>query len=125
MAVLTDITSTHWTFDINTPGRIVQGLQSIKQCVLLILTTQKGTDPLRPDFGCSAFDFIDQPVNVALPRMIKAISESLIKYEPRIEEVRVSPHLTAEHLRFTISYKVKNTKSTDQLNITYGGATNP
>jgi len=124
MAVLTDITSTQWTYDIDNPGQIVQGLNSIKQCVFLILTTQKGTDPLRPDFGCSAFDFIDQPVNVAIARMIKAISESLIKYEPRIEEVKVTPRLDIAQATFTISYKIKNTKSTDQLNITYGGASN-
>jgi phage baseplate assembly protein W len=122
MALISDITSTQWTFDINTPGNIVQGLESIKQCVFIILTTEKGTDPLRPDFGCAAFDYLDMPVNVAIPRMIKSISESLLKYETRIEEIKVTPALNISQTTFTISYKIKNTKSTDQLNVTYGNA---
>lgn len=121
MTLISEIKSTQWTFDMNNAG-IVQGLDSIKQCVYLILMTQRGTDPLRPDFGCGVYDYVDQPVTVAIPRMIKSISEALKKWEPRIEDVIVKQNLEVSSATFTISYKIKNTKTTDQLNITYGGA---
>lgn len=123
MAEVKNITSTQWTYDINKPWELVQGFEAIKQCVFLILTTQPGTDPLRPLFGCGAFEYIDKPVNFAIPRMIKSISESLTKYEPRIENVKVTQVLNVSQSTFTISYTVKNTKITDQLNITYGNTT--
>jgi phage baseplate assembly protein W len=121
MALQSDIKSTQWTFDINTPGGIVQGLDSIKQCVFLILTTSRGTDPLRPDFGCGAYDYLDYPATVAVPRMVKAIQDALIKYEPRIEDVKVTTIANLSNFTFRLSWKVKNTVINDQLNITYGG----
>lgn len=123
MALLKDITSTHWTFDINNPGKLVQGIANIKQCVGIILNTEPGSDPLRPDFGCGAHLYIDKPVSFAAPRMIKAISEALAKWEPRIENVQVQHLLNVSHMTFRISYTVKDTKITDQLNQTYGGTT--
>lgn len=124
MAKISEISSTTWTFDIENPGKIVQGFDAIKQCVFIILTTQKGTDPLRPDFGCGAFEYVDKPVAYAVPRMIKEIVFALEKYEPRIEQIKVQQVLDESHATFTISYSIKNTKSTDQLNITYGNTFN-
>lgn len=124
MSLVKNITSTQWSFDINNPFELVQGFDAIKQAVFLILTTQKGTDPLRPDFGCGAFEYLDKPVNFAIPRMIKSITESLLKYEPRIENIKVTQVLNVSQSRFTISYTIKNTKTTDQLNVTYGNTTN-
>ena len=124
MALISEITSTQWTFDINNPGQIVQGLDSIKQCVFVILTTEPGTDPLRADFGCGAFTYVDMPVAFAVPKMVKEISTALAKWEPRIEQVKVQQNLNVSQCTFTVSYLIKNTKTTDQLNITYGNASN-
>ena len=122
MTLISEISSTQWTFDANTPGAIVQGLESIKQCVLLILTTQKGTDPMRPDFGCGVYDYLDMPLSFAVPRMVKEISLALSKYEPRIGQVTVNQVVNTSAVTFTVSYQVLNTKSTDQLNVTYGNS---
>lgn len=123
MTKISEITSNQWCHDINNPGTIVQGLDAIKQAVYLILITQKGTVPLQPDFGCGAYDHIDSPVNIAAPKMIKEITEALTKYEPRIDSVKVTYQVSetdASNMTFKISYRIKNTVSTDQLNITYG-----
>jgi len=56
----------------------------------VILTTRKGTDPLRPHFGCGVFDYIDKPVNTSIPAMKKEILEALRKFEPRIQVVSIT-----------------------------------
>jgi phage baseplate assembly protein W len=76
---------------------------------------------LRPDFGCGAYDYLDYPATVAVPRMVKAIQDALIKYEPRIEDVKVTTIANLSNFTFRLSWKVKNTVINDQLNITYGG----
>lgn len=123
MAKLSDITSTQWTLDMNNAGEIVQGVDSIKQCVYVILMTERGSDPLRPDFGCSALEYIDLPSITGIPRMVKAIHDALEKYEPRIENVKVLATMdesAKEKIKFTVSWKVKNTTINDQTDITYG-----
>lgn len=119
MTLISSITSTQWTFSIKGKGAIVQGLDSIKQCVYLILTTEPGTDPLRLDFGCGVIQYIDKPTTLAIPKMIKEISSSLYKWEPRIENIKVSQVEKIEQTTFKVSYSIKNTVLTDQLNITY------
>ena len=120
MALISDIKSTQWTFSISGNGDIVQGLDDIKQSVFLILTTEPGTTPLRKDFGCGAYLCLDLPANIGIPKMIKEIAVCLSKYEPRIESVKVSQVQNVEQSEFSISYKIKNTVSTDQVNVTYG-----
>jgi phage baseplate assembly protein W len=120
MALQSEITSTDWTLDINNAGKIVQGIDNIKQCVYIIVTTTRGTDPLRPGFGCGAFEHVDLPVNIAAPKMVKSIQDALKKYEPRIDNVKVIATVNLEHITFKISWAVKNTTINDQLDVTYG-----
>lgn len=120
MALVSEIKNTIWTLDMNNAGKIVQGVDAIRQNILIICTTQKGTDPLRPDFGCSAFEFIDLPVNIAVPRMVKSILEAIKKYEPNATDVKVTLQNEFEKFTFKISFKIINTTINDQLNITYG-----
>ena len=117
---LKDIRSTEWGFDIDNQGEVKQGLDDIKQCVLIICTTQKGTDPLRPNFGCGAYDYIDSPVNTAIPNIKKAIIDGLSQYETRIENIEITSSIDVSILTFNISYKIKNTVLTDLLKVSYG-----
>ncbi len=48
--------------DINISGVYVYGVDDIRQCWDLILNSVKGSDPLRPEFGCGIFDYVDKPV---------------------------------------------------------------
>lgn len=117
---LKDIQSTEWGLDIDNLGNVKQGLDDIKQCIDIILTTQKGTDPLRPDFGCGVYDDLDKPINSVLPNMIKSIKESIAKYETRVEKVSIKYSIVDFNLIFDINYKIKNTILTDLLSISYG-----
>ena len=47
----TSITSAHWQPALDTPGGVVEGLRDIDQAIRIILTTPRGSDPHRPEFG--------------------------------------------------------------------------
>ncbi len=117
-----DIRSSEWGLSMAELGAVVEGINDIKQCLNIIMYTRKGTDPLRPEFGCGAIDRIDQPVNVAIPGMIKDIIEAVTLFEPRIDMVKskITSELSGSQVTFTLNFKIKNSVETGQQNITYG-----
>lgn len=119
---LNEITSSEWSLSTTEIGEVVQGIDDIKQCLTILLFTRKGTDPLRPDFGCGAIDRIDQPVNSAIPSMIKDIIDAVTLFEPRIDilKSKITHMLDGSKLTFTLNFKIKNSVETGQQNITYG-----
>lgn len=66
-----------------------EGVRNVYQCLLVILTTPKGTVPLDRDFGVN-LDVLDQPLNVAKNRIAVEYVEAVRRYEPRadIKEVQ-------------------------------------
>lgn len=90
MTSVKDIQATDWQISVDGAGIIVQGLDDVRQCVNLVLLTRKGSDPLRPEFGCDMYRYIDQPVNTALPQMKKAMLEAIRQWEPRIEVLSIT-----------------------------------
>lgn len=88
-------------------GEVVTEVDDINQCISIILNTVKGSDPLRPLFGCDAFLFLDKPVNVAIPNIIKAIVEAVGIWEKRAV-IRTVQHETAEDgLTFRIGWETQ------------------
>ncbi len=71
-------------------GRVVQGLDDVAQCIQIILTTPKGSDPLRPTFGADLWEFVDMPINLARPAIVREATEAITLWEPRAEVVKVS-----------------------------------
>jgi phage baseplate assembly protein W len=65
-------------------------VRSIQQNVRLILTTPKGSDVHRPDFGSNLWKFIDQPLNaITLGRIKAEITEAIETWEPRVKVLSV------------------------------------
>lgn len=114
------IKSSEWAISLAGPGQIVQGLDDIRQCIAIILNTRKGTDPLRPRFGVGVFEYIDKPVNIALPNMRKAIIDAIGEFEPRVELTKVTASVVEAKITFKLYYKIKNSVETGQTEITYG-----
>lgn len=85
MATLNEITSPDWSFSLAGTGQVVEDFSDINQCILIILSTVRGTDPLRPEFGVNIFDYIDLPVNTALPELIRECVDQITQFEPRVE----------------------------------------
>lgn len=99
-------------------GELVQGVDDVNQCLNIILTTQQGTDPLRPDFGVDLLSWIDKPQTIVAAGLVPAIIRSIADYEPRIDLRRVNYTAAINgQLMFGIAWTFKD----DLLYI--GGAT--
>lgn len=64
-------------------------VKDVLQNVAMILVTRKGTIPLYRDFGLSQ-DFLDRPIEAAMPLLVSEIKEAVETYEPRAEVEDVS-----------------------------------
>lgn len=117
---LTDITSTDWSLSLEHPDQVVQGLDDIRQCIYIILTTVRGEDPLRPLFGCGVLERLDRPVNDAIPSMIRDILEAIALWETRVAVNEITHELDVASVIFSINFRVLNTEATGQIDVTYG-----
>ncbi len=111
---LADITSADWSLKLGTIGAAVQGLQDIDQCIAIILTTLRGSDPLRPTFGADLWRYIDNPINVAIPSIVREVAAAIAMWEPRVnlQSVSVSPANDASsqsgsHLSVAVIWQIK------------------
>src|SRR5437016_4326511 len=96
---LDDIQSADWSLMLDASaaqlalasgiGSVVQGVADVNQCIGIILATPKGSDPLRPTFACDLWQWIDAPVNVARPHLVREIVEAITKWEPRVRVLSV------------------------------------
>ena len=75
----------NWQVSLANPSALVEGIEDIAQCVYTIITTVKGSDPMRPDFGSDACLYLDKPINEMQPMLVYAVTEALQKWEKRIE----------------------------------------
>lgn len=123
------VKSLNWQLALDGPGRIVQAVQDIGQSILLAVSTMKGSDPLRPDFGCDLFDYIDNPLAVAGPNMARAIRESVTLWEPRVVLSGVKYTLQDDHgetkrfpagIRFQIGWRLHGGDLVGQTDVFLG-----
>lgn len=119
---LSDITQPNWSLSSEAIGEVVQGVDEISQCIILIVKTQKGSEPLRPDFGSDLFLYIDRPINEALPKVIKSIVDALATWETRIEVTKVSYTVNGGETDFIIEWSEKITGQTETTKVTVNGA---
>ncbi|MGH7838630.1 MAG: GPW/gp25 family protein [Candidatus Binataceae bacterium] len=120
---LADITSADWSLMLDSTaggvpgaglGNVVQGLQDVNQCVQIILTTPKGSDPLRPTFAIDLWQYVDYPISLATPAIVREVTEAIIHWEPRIDliGVTVAPVFDAStqsgaHLSVAATWRLK------------------
>ena len=83
-------------------GEVVEGIADIRQCIGTILTTTKGSDPLRPEFGSDIWRYVDRPVTVAAPNMAYEILDALGKWERRIIIKELTYIIDGSRIEFTI-----------------------
>lgn len=86
------IQSLNWSPKLGEFGAIVENFDDIEQCIRIILSTPRGSDPHRPTFATGLFNYIDYPQTAVKQFLIKEVFESLLTWEPRIEidEVNIS-----------------------------------
>lgn len=89
MTRLAEIKSHHWQPALGRDG-VVEGADDIRQAIAIILSTPKGGDPLRPDFGSSLYLYLDYPIDRARPHVARETVRAIRRWEPRATVTRVS-----------------------------------
>ncbi len=91
----------------------------IRQSILIILGTARGERVMRPDFGCGIHELAFEVIDVAtLTRVETVVTESMVKYEPRIEVlgVRADPLQASDGvLLIEFEYRVRRTNQKDNM----------
>ena len=95
-------------------------LKSIQQNIRLILTTPKGSDIHRPDFGSDIWKFIDQPLNaITLGRIKAEITDAIERWEPRVKvlSVDIERDYLSARLKVSILLEVKELGETAEVEL--------
>ncbi|NVJ24074.1 MULTISPECIES: GPW/gp25 family protein [Myxococcus] len=113
-------------------GRVemVEEHASIRQAVLLLLTTVPGERVMRPDYGCELHKLLfanndDTTAGLA----IHYVRRALDRWEPRIQVLHLDATRSAEdgfRLDVSVEYRVRSTGRTERLAYPYslsGGPT--
>jgi phage baseplate assembly protein W len=119
--VLSGIKSADWSMKLDIPGEpgsglgnVVQGIADVNQCIQIILTTPRGSDPLRPTFGADVWQYIDYPINAAVPAIVGEVTAAITLWEPRVKVISVSAQTAADdtsqtgaHLEISVTWELK------------------
>lgn len=94
---------------------------SIKESIMLILSTAKGERVMRPDFGCDLNELVFSTNDTSTASLaIFHVEEALKKWEPRIELTRVDAFADKEEqnkLKISIEYRIISTNT--RYNLVY------
>ncbi len=97
--------SKHWQL---APGGndLAQGVDDIDLCIHNILSTKKGSDVTRPDFGSNHFDYIDTPEDVFVPNIVREVVLAIQTWEKRADVEDVTFSGNAPHITMTVRWRV-------------------
>ena len=94
----------------------------MRQRIEVILRTRPGEQLMRPDFGGSLEEFLNQPNTLTTQRRIHdRIKDALTRWERRLVLDRVEVNEVPgqpSHLRVEIWYRIKRTNTAQQLGLT-------
>ncbi|QJP95993.1 GPW/gp25 family protein [Pseudomonas fluorescens] len=102
----TSITAAHWQPALGTSGEFVEGLRDIDQSIRIILTTPKGADAHRPDFGSDLHLYIDWPVNRVTPHLVRETVDALRRWETRISVFQVQVLIEGAQIRVRVQWRI-------------------
>ena len=91
----------------------------VKQSIRILIGTKRGERVRRADFGCGVHDLVFDVIDTALLTRVEVeVSETLLRYEARIEviSVRADPiHAADGTLLVEIEYRVRRTNQTGNM----------
>jgi len=95
---LASIHSAHWQPRLNALGEVASGWADIDQAIGIILSTPKGTDRHRPDFGFGGHRYLDWPVNRATPHLVREAITAIRRWETRADIIRIEVRVEGHHI---------------------------
>jgi len=111
---LANIRSADWSLALGAISEVVQGIADVEQCLGIIVTTPRGSDPLRPTFGADIWRYIDSPISLALPAIVSELTSAITIWEPRVNLMSVTAQSVNDattqsggHLDVTLNWQLK------------------
>ena len=111
-----------WAFPVRpAPGGALEVAayeESVRQAISLVLGTAQGERAMRPEFGCGIHDLVfERNTPSTAARVLQAVREALLRFEPRIElvDVRVESRAAGEVLDIEVEYRVRATNNVFNL----------
>lgn len=96
----------------------VEGNESVKQSIYMIMMTQKTERFIRPEYGSNLmnYTFIDTGLTM-LNIISREITKDIVNNEPRVDDVDVNidAHSKSGCLIINIQYRVKETNTYDNM----------
>lgn len=100
---------------------MVQDNESVRQAVLLLLSTEPGERVMRPRYGCQIHQLIFMPADDTTAGLaIFYVRRALEEWEPRVEIVRLDASVNDSEpgrLDILLEYRVRATQRTDALTV--------
>jgi len=112
---LQDIRATNWQLSRTTIGQVVAGIEDIRQCIGIILTTTKGSVPLNPLFGSDIWQFIDRPINTAVANISAEILDAVGKWEPRIIIKNLTYDITGSRVDYALQFTLLESSEVTEI----------
>lgn len=112
-----------WPLRVDHRGAIAlsDGVDNIEQSMCVILSTAPGERVHRPEFGCSIWELLFEPINAnTLGLVAQSVRDALGRWEPRIdlEDVVATPDNDRQGMvRIDIAYAVRATN--DRRNLVF------
>jgi phage baseplate assembly protein W len=92
---------------------------SIRQAILLLVSTRPGERVMRPDYGCDLHRLLFSPNDATTAGLaVHYVRQALLRWEPRIEIVRLdagSDEGDPGRLLITLQYRLRATRELDRL----------
>lgn len=115
--LITQVTSQDWQLALGQSQAIVEGQDDIAQCIDTIMKTQLGSDPLRPTFGTN-YDALDQPINIAAPRMVQSFTDAINIWEKRAKVKKIFYTIEESRIVFTNQWTSKYGDGSSEIPVT-------
>jgi len=112
---ISDIKSVNWQLSVLGLGNIAEGIDDIRQCIQLILTTTKGSDPMRPLFGSDIWRFIDSPINTAVANISAEIIDCIGKWEQRVIIKELTYNISGSRIDFELTAELLESGEITQI----------
>jgi phage baseplate assembly protein W len=112
---LSNIKSVNWQLSNKKLGDVVEGIEDIRQCIQTILTTTRGSDPLRPLFGSDIYTHIDKPVNIAAALISAEIVKAITLWETRIVLKSITYTIDGSTINFEIKTELLESGETTEI----------
>ncbi|HEY8208853.1 MAG TPA: GPW/gp25 family protein [Myxococcaceae bacterium] len=98
---------------------MVDGMEAVRQAVLLLLSTRPGERVMRPEYGCDLHRVLFAPNDNTTAGLAKHyVQRALERWEPRITVLSVDANRSEDQpgvLEVTVDYQVRAAQRRDQV----------